>query len=53
MIFAVSILPHVLRYQLLPEESLTNSQRNLHPNSKDTKEQLLERINANMRTPRA
>jgi len=26
--------------------------RNLHPNSKDTKEQLLERIKANLRTPR-
>ncbi|PSS25266.1 hypothetical protein M430DRAFT_33036 [Amorphotheca resinae ATCC 22711] len=26
--------------------------RNLHPNSKDTREELLERIRANMRTPR-
>ncbi|KAL2068702.1 hypothetical protein VTL71DRAFT_15040 [Oculimacula yallundae] len=28
------------------------NQRNLHPNSKDTKEQLLERVKANLRTPR-
>ncbi|KAH7409085.1 hypothetical protein BKA64DRAFT_664123 [Cadophora sp. MPI-SDFR-AT-0126] len=27
--------------------------RNLHPNSKDTREQLLERIRVNLRTPRA
>ncbi|EPE32309.1 hypothetical protein GLAREA_07442 [Glarea lozoyensis ATCC 20868] len=27
--------------------------RNLHPNSKDTKEQLVERVKANLRTPRA
>ncbi|KAH7336526.1 hypothetical protein BKA65DRAFT_506616 [Rhexocercosporidium sp. MPI-PUGE-AT-0058] len=26
--------------------------RNLHPSSKDTKEQLLERVKANLRTPR-
>jgi hypothetical protein len=32
---------------------LTVEQRNLHPNSKDTKEQLLERVQANMRTPRS
>ena len=28
------------------------SQRNLHPNSKDTDKELLERVKANMRTPR-
>lgn len=33
--------------------SLTFLQRNLHPNSKDTKAQLLERVKANMRTPRS
>lgn len=27
--------------------------RNLHPNPKDTNEQLVERVKANMRTPRA
>ncbi|KAH8598119.1 hypothetical protein B0O99DRAFT_507118, partial [Bisporella sp. PMI_857] len=27
--------------------------RNLHPNSKDSREQLLERVKANMRVPRA
>lgn len=27
-------------------------QRNLHPNPKDTKEELLERVKANLRTPR-
>ncbi|PBP15592.1 hypothetical protein BUE80_DR013671 [Diplocarpon rosae] len=26
--------------------------RNLHPNSKDNRQQLLERVKANMRTPR-
>ncbi|KAE8452421.1 hypothetical protein EG329_000323 [Mollisiaceae sp. DMI_Dod_QoI] len=28
------------------------SARNLHPNSKDTQEELLERVKANLRTPR-
>jgi hypothetical protein len=28
-------------------------QRNLHPNPKDDREQLLERIKANLRTPRS
>jgi len=27
--------------------------RNLHPNPKDSKEELLERVKANLRTPRA
>ncbi|TVY28541.1 hypothetical protein LHYA1_G001975 [Lachnellula hyalina] len=31
---------------------LTFEQRNLYPNSQDTNEQLLERVQANMRTPR-
>ena len=40
--------------QGLSSEDSTDSipQRNLHPNSKDTKEELLERVKANMRVPR-
>jgi hypothetical protein len=33
-------------------DSLTSGQRDLHPNPKDTDEELRERIKANMRTPR-
>ena len=32
--------------------SLTLAQRNLHPQNSDTREQLLERVKANMRIPR-
>jgi hypothetical protein len=47
-------------YPVLPENmviffgqsSLTKTQRNLHPQKTDTREQLLERTQVNMRIPR-
>ncbi|KAK0668928.1 hypothetical protein QBC41DRAFT_320918 [Cercophora samala] len=37
---------------VLSSSMLTSQQRNLHPQDSDTREQLLERVKANMRIPR-